>query len=152
MSKDRPAQSVRMRILVVDPPPGVRFAVQRGRSGLLEPSAEQHEAVQFDLSLRLGSPLSEESFNFVGEFAQGSPSDRFVYINSGTLAGQADSCWTRRAKLKLASIPGKIVEAALSTGEGIIEARVVGTMGDGGPICASVKSHAVVWGLVRDGA
>lgn len=150
MSKGKPAQSVQMRILVVAPPPGVRFAVQRGKSDLLEPSAEQHEAIQFELSLRLALPLPEESVNFLGEFAQGPPSDRFIYINSGTLAGQAGSCWTRRAKLKLASIPRQVVEAALSPCGGIIEARVLGTMGDGGPVCASVKPHAVVWSLVRD--
>ena len=70
MDKDRPASSVRMRILVVDPPPDVRFAVQRGRSELLEPSPEQHEALQFEFPLRLGSPLPDGSANFVGEFAQ----------------------------------------------------------------------------------
>jgi hypothetical protein len=150
MSKVKSTQSVSMRILVVDPPPGVRFAVQRGRSELLEPSAEQHEAIRFELSLRAASPLPEESIHFAGEFAQGTPADRFIYINSGTLAGQADSCWTRRAKLKLASIPRQVVEGALSPGGGIIEARVLGTMDDGGPICASVKPHAVVWSLVRE--
>lgn len=145
-----PAQSVRIRIVVVDPPPGVGFAVQRGRSALLEPLADQPEALQFELSLRLGSPLPDDTVNFVGEFAQGPPSDRFIYLNSGTLAGQADSCWTRRAKLKLASIPPHVVETALSTSMGLVEARVLGTMPDGGPICASVKSHAVVWRFVRD--
>lgn len=141
-----------MRIVVEAPPPGVRFAVQRGKLDLLEPSAEHPESVQFELSLRVGSPLPDESANFVGEFAQGPPADRFIYINSGTLAGQADSCWTRRAKLKLASIPRHIVETALSTGEGTIEARVLGTMADGSPVCASVKPGAVVWSFVHDGA
>lgn len=150
VSKAKPAQSVRMRILVVEPPPGVRFAVQRGKSELLEPLPKQHEDIQFELSLRLGSPLLDGSVNFVGEFAQGPSSDRFIYINSGTLAGQVNSGWTRRAKLKLASIPRQIVEAALSTSEGAIEARVLGTMGDGSPICASVKPHAVVWSFVQD--
>jgi hypothetical protein len=139
-----------MRILVVNPPHGVQFAVQRGRSELLQPSVRQHDAIQFEVSLRLGSPLPDGTVNFVGEFAQGPSSDRFIYINSGTLAGQADSRWTRRAKLKLASIPRQIVEAGLSNPEGTIEARVLGTMGDGGPICASVKSDAVVWSFVRD--
>lgn len=147
MTKTKPAQSVQLRILVVAPPPGVRFAVQRGKSELLEPSAERREEKQFDLSLRLASPLSEGPVNFVGEFAQGPPSDRFIYINSGTLAGQADSSWTRRAKLKLTSIPRQVVEAAASARGGVIEARVTGTMGDGGPVCASVPSHAVVWSL-----
>ncbi|PQA76023.1 hypothetical protein C5F53_18380 [Rhodoferax sp. TS-BS-61-7] len=134
-----------MRILLTSPPPGVQFAVQRGKSELLEPSSGQHEAIQFDFSLRLGAPLPDGSVNFLGEIAQGTPSDRFIYINSGTLAGQAGSCWTRRAKLKLASIPQNIVEEAVSTSHGIIEAHILGTMGDNGPICASVKPHAVVW-------
>lgn len=58
--------------------PGIRFAVQRGRSEPLAPSAERHDLVQFEFSLRLGAPLSEKSFNFVGEYAQGPPSDRFI--------------------------------------------------------------------------
>jgi hypothetical protein len=150
VTHSKPSQSVRIRILVVSPPIGVHFAVQRGRSELLAPSAERQEEIQFELSLRLGPPLPEMPANFAGEFAQGPPRDRFIYINSGTLAGQADSCWTRRAKLKLASIPMQIVEAALSPIGGIMEARVLGTMGDGGPICASVKPQAVVWSLARD--
>ena len=150
MSEGKPTQFVRVRIVVVAPPPGVRFAVQRGKSDLLEPLAEQPEAIQFEFSLRLGSPLPEGSANFLGEFAQGTPSDRFIYVNSGTLAGQEESCWSRRAKLKLASIPPQVVEGATSSNEAIMQARLLGTMGDGGPICASVKSHAVEWSLVRD--
>lgn len=152
MGKREPAPSVRMRILVADPPPGVRFAIQCGKSELLAPSSEQRLLLQFDFPLRLGSPLPDGSVNFLGEFAQGPASDRFVYLNSGTLAGQADTPWTRRAKLKLASIPQPVVEGALSASGGVIEARVLGTMDDGGPICASVKPHAVTWRLAREGA
>lgn len=137
-----------MRIVVVDPPPGVSFAVQRGKSELLAPLAGQGETVQFELSLRLGAPLADGSINFLGEFAQGTPTDRFVYLNAGTLAGQPGSAWTRRAKLKLAAIPPEVVAAVLASGEGFIEARVLGTMADGGPICASVKPQAVVWAHV----
>lgn len=147
MSKGKPEQLVRMRVLVRNPPAGVRFAVQRGKSELLEPVTEKHEGVQFEFSLRLGAPSPANPVNFLGEFAQGTPSDRFVYINSGTLAGQPESPWTRRAKLKLASIPKRILEAALSSQEGVIEARVTGVMRDGGPVCASVKPEAVVWSL-----
>lgn len=150
MHSKKTVPSVRMRILLVEPPPGVRFAVQRGRSELLEPLAKQHEAIWFEFSLRLGPPLPDGSANFLGEFAQGPPSDRFVYINSGTLAGQADACWTRRAKLKLGSIPRQVVETARSASDGIIEARVLGTLADGSPVCASVKPQAVVWRFVQD--
>ena len=43
MSKANSAQSVRMRILVVDTPPDAWFAVQRGRSDLLEPLGGQQQ-------------------------------------------------------------------------------------------------------------
>lgn len=149
MSKSRLDPIVRMRIRVVDPPSGVLFAVQRGRSDLLEPVVDQEGSLQFDITLRLGSPLSDGTANFLGEFAQGPSSDRFVYVNSGTLAGQVGSIWTRRAKLKLALIPPQLVESARASSERLIEARVLGTMEDGGPVCASVKPHAVVWSVVR---
>ncbi|QNM95547.1 DUF5990 family protein [Chitinimonas koreensis] len=138
-----------MRIVVVAPPLGVRFAVQRGKSELLESRAEQPDEVWFEFELRLGAPLADGSANFLGEFAQGAPTDRFVYVNSGTQAGQPESCWSRRAKLKLASIPKQLVQTAISSGEAIIQARIAGTMGDGGPICASVKPSTVEWSLVR---
>jgi hypothetical protein len=77
---------------VVAPPPGVRFAMQRERAGLHPPTDEQAEALWFDFSLRLGAALPDGAFNFLGEFAQGPREDRFVYINSGTLAGQEGSC------------------------------------------------------------
>lgn len=75
-------QHIRMRIVVVYPPPSVRFAVPRGKSELLAPSAHSAESIQFDLALRLGAPLLDGSVNFLGEFAQGTPADRFVYLNS----------------------------------------------------------------------
>ena len=134
---------------MVAPPPGVRFAVQRDRAGLHPPADVQADALRFDFPLRLGATLPDGAFNFLGEFAQGPREDRFVYINSGTLAGQEGSCWTRRAKLKLASMPRSLVEAAVGAPGGVIEARIPGTMGDGGPVCASIKPQAVTWRLVH---
>lgn len=131
----------------MDAPPDVRFAVQCGKSQLLDPSDAAPGVIRFEFALRLGPPRPDGAFNFLGDFAQGPPSDRFVYINSGTLAGQTGSPWTRRAKLKLASIPRHLVEEALSGAGRVVEARVAGTLGDGGPVCASVKPEAVVWAL-----
>jgi hypothetical protein len=139
---------VQVRVIVIAPPLGVRFAVQRGKTGLLEPSVERAEFLQFDLALRRGAPQADGSPNYLGEFAQGPASDRFVYLNSGTLAGQAESPWTRRAKLKLSSIPPEIAEAALVAPGRIIEARVQGTAEGGGPVFASVKPNLLAWRLV----
>ncbi len=149
--RDAGSPVIMMRIVVIDPPPGVRFAVQRGKDALHAPLAGERDVIAFEFPLRLGAPLADGSPNMLGEFAQGTPADRFVYLNSGTLAGQPGTQWTRRAKLKIASIPRDVVEQALSV-SGIIEARVQGTMRDGGPICASVKPEAVAWRFVRGGA
>lgn len=148
--RDAGSPVITMRIIVIDPPAGVRFAVQRGKDGLLARSGEERDVIAFEFPLRLGAPLPDGSPNMLGEFAQGTPSDRFIYLNSGTLAGQPGTQWTRRAKLKIASIPRDVVEQALSA-SGILEARVQGTMRDGGPICASVKPEAVVWRFVQVG-
>jgi hypothetical protein len=141
---------LQLRLVVVSPPKGVAFAVQRGRADLLFSTIERPGFIQFDLALRVAGVLADGSPNYGGEFAQGTAADRFVYLNSGTLAGQAESCWTRRAKLKLGSIPIEIAEAAVGKPGSVVEARVLGTMPDGGPICASVKADAVTWELAND--
>ncbi len=149
MSEVTSINSVRLRIVIIAPPPGVTFAVQRGRSDSLFPSLTGSDSMRFELSLRVSVDPGDGTFNFLGEFAQGSKADRFVYVNCGTYAGQPDTCWSRRAKLKLASIPAAIVEGAMKSTELVIEARVAGTGDDGGTICATVKPHAVGWHLTR---
>jgi hypothetical protein len=137
-----------MRIVVLAPPAGVSMAVQRGRGDLLPPSEQGPAGTVFEFSLRLGAPLADGGFNYLGEYAHGTPADRFVYINSGTPAGQAASCWTRRAKLKLAGIPRDIAAAAIGDQHHCIEARFAGTGSDGGPVCATIKPAALAWALV----
>lgn len=140
--------TLRLRILVVSPPAGVVFAVQRGKAELLPAVSTTPGLIQFDLTLRVGGTLPDGSPNYLGEFAQGTPTDRFVYLNSGTLAGEPGSGRTRRAKLKLAAIPPEMARAAIGNAGQVVQARVRGTMRDGGPICASVKPDAVGWQLV----
>lgn len=138
---------VQLIVCVQDPPPGVAFALQRGRSELLAPFAEESGSPWFAFSLRIGHPLPSGSPNFLGDFAQGTPIDRFVYINSGVRAGQPTSCWERRAKLKLASVPGPLLSAAAGRPDRAILVTVPGAASDGGPICATVRSDAVAWAL-----
>ena len=72
-----------------------------------------------------------------GPYVQGPPRQRFVYLDIGTYAGQADSCWSRRLKIPLDGIPAKLMGAG-----GVLEACVAGTGRDGGPNCATVKDFA----------
>lgn len=127
-----------VRITVLRPPPGVTFAVQRGKDELLAPSQASAESLVFDLVLRVSERKPDGSPNVLGPYAHGRPDDRFLYLNSGTLAGQEESPWTRRAKIKTAGIRRELVEQALSGKGSVLEARIEGRMKDGGPCCATV--------------
>ena len=127
---------ITLRIVVVDPPSGATFAVQQGRTDLLAPVKASATSLIFEFPVSVADTTSQPS-RITGEFAQGPPSGRFVYVNSGTLAGQTNSCWTRRAKVPLTSISNTLLRSALADGL-ILEARIFGKARDGGPACATV--------------
>lgn len=127
-----------LRITVVHPPGGVAFRLQRGRDELSSPGRDRDGYLSFDFTLRVGNDRTKGQPNLRGAFAQGPPAGRFVYVNSGTLAGQADSCWTSRAKVPLAGISWDLIEQVLATPEAVLEACIKGTAKDGGPACATV--------------
>ncbi len=127
-----------LRITIVQPPRNVAFALQRGKDELLPPAAEADGQISFDFSVRVGVRPSDGAPNFLGPFTQGPPAGRFVYVNVGTSAGQADSPWTRRAKVPLAGIDWPIIDEALATPGAVVEARFAGTAKDGSPACATV--------------
>lgn len=125
------------RIIVKNPPAGVFMKVQHGKFGLLDPSSVEGPSMSFDFHVSVD--LSAETPNFLGPFAHGPKSERFLYVNSGSYAGQPGTQWNRRAKLPLGSISRADVEGVLSTGGSRIETTIEGTGRDGGPVCASIK-------------
>jgi Family of unknown function (DUF5990) len=137
-----------LRITVLHPPADVAFAVQMGRDELLPPSHRTADGIAFDFTVRVADP-SAATPNFLGPFAQGTPADRFVYVNSGKRAGQTDSCWDRRAKVKLGTITRDMVKAALRDPGAVLEARFEGTGPDGTPSCATVPLLDGGWQMVR---
>lgn len=126
-----------LRIVVVDPPPGVTFALQHGRSELVAAVKVTARAIVFELPVAVADAASRPP-RLTGGFAQGPPENRFVYVNSGTMAGQTDSCWTRRAKVPLTGISTTLLRSALAQNGRFLEARISGTARDGGPACATV--------------
>jgi hypothetical protein len=134
-------QNVALRIIVENPP--VRFAVQRGKDQLLEGKAAGAKQLVFEFSVRARDDGSGAP-NFLGPFAQGPVGGRFVYVNSGTLAGEPRSGWTRRAKVSL----GGITWAMIRKGS-VIEARIEGTARDGGPACATVPLLGGGWKVAQ---
>ena len=125
------------RITVLNPPRGVVFRLQRGRSELVAPSSESGSGIVFDFTLRVAPGAAGDPPRLLGPFAQGPPAKRFVYVNSGKQAGQADSCWDRRAKVPLDRVDASLIEQAAASGA-VIEAQIAGTGRDGGPACATV--------------
>jgi len=126
-----------LRITVVHLPDGVTFCLQKGKNDLVPPTHATNDHLSFDFTLRVSNGKDGRP-NFLGAFAQGPPDRRFVYINSGTLAGQADSCWTRRAKVPLSGIGWRLIERALAGADTILEVHIEGKAKDGGPACATV--------------
>ena len=133
-----PESELRLRIVVLQPPPHVSFAVQEGRSTLLPPTVIEEDRIAFLFGVRVGRRAPGNDPNFLGAFMQGPRRGRFVYVNSGKRAGQTDSCWDRRAKIPLGGITWSLVESAMARPRGVLEARIAGTGRDGGPVCGSV--------------
>jgi hypothetical protein len=138
-------RDVKFRVVVAHPLPGVAMQMQRGKDELLPPSSKNGQLLVFDFEIAVD--LSGGSPNFLGKYAQGPKDSRFVYVNSGTYAGQQDICWSRRAKLSLMSITKEQIEMASKTGSRI-EVTMPGVGRDGGPTCASVKG--LEWKVVSN--
>jgi hypothetical protein len=135
-----------LRITIVDPPPGVDWAIQLGRDQLLPPVESSPAGLHFEAPIRVAPARGAHGPRFLGAPVQGPPSARFVYLNSGRRAGQADSVWDRRAKVPLSGITWSLISAVEAQGRPLA-ATIAGTSRDGGPACATVPLLGPGWHL-----
>ena len=138
-------REVPLRIVLEKPPAGVDFGLQSGRGNdyaTIQTQRSGSRDLQFSFTVRARGERSDAAPNFLGPFSQGPPGERFVYIDIGTYAGQADSCWSRRLKIPLRGITWEMIEKISINPDSVLEARVPGTGRDGGPSCAAVKPFA----------
>jgi hypothetical protein len=126
---------VTLRLRIVHPPTGVRWAVQLGRDGLLPPIQIATDSVDFEIPLSLG-PNLRGTVQLKGAAIQGPSAARFIYVTSGKRAGEPFSCWDRRAKVSLSSI--NVQQLRALNGPALFYGVIQGTARDGGPACASV--------------
>ena len=119
--------------------------MQRGKDSLVPPARSTATALSFDFTVRLGP--APKGLRFLGEFVQGRPGERFVYVNSGKYAGQADSPWARRAKVSLEGISVTQARQVLADEALVLEARIAGTAKDAGPMAATVPLLADGWAV-----
>lgn len=128
---------LRVRIIVSDPPARVWMKVQKGKDELLDPEVLRDGSLRFEFLINVD--LTSGKPNFLGRFAHGPKDARFIYVNSGTYAGQHGTNWARRAKLSLMAVTAVMVNATVGLPSRILETTIKGTGKDGGPVCASVK-------------
>lgn len=145
---ERTLSDISLRIYVVSPTPGVAWAIQLGREQLIRPSESSDKTMTFDLTVRVGPPLEDGRPRFLGGAAQGPPERRFIYVNSGKRAGQAASCWDRRAKVPLTSITPGMIEKLRRVPGSRLEARIAAIGPDGGPACGTVPLLDGSWRAV----
>jgi len=141
-------QEVPLRITIVDPPADVLFALQSGRSELRHVTRSSGASISFGFSVRVRA-TGANTLTVLGPFAQGTPVARFVYVNSGTYAGETGARWSRRIKIPLTGITSQLIAKLEETPDSILEARVAGTGRDGGPAAASVPLLGSGWRVVR---
>ncbi|MGH9162256.1 MAG: DUF5990 family protein [Vicinamibacteraceae bacterium] len=135
-------RELRVRIVLQRPPSGVAFGVQRGHGAAyatVQTQRSDGRDLQFEFSVALKAENKRTTPDFGGPFVQGPPDARFIYIDIGRHAGQADSIWSRRLKIPLSGITWDAIDRGARDPQTMLETRVPGTGRDGGPNCAAVK-------------
>ena len=150
---NRKEAEIPLRITLYRVPPGVRFALQKGKAGasttveFIPPTRIDPASISFDFTVRVAPDRLGTKLRFLGEFTQGPVDKRFVYVNSGRAAGQLDTPWNRRAKIPLTTITPALIDHVRETPNTVLLIEINGRAGDGGPVVASQLS-STEWRLV----
>lgn len=136
-----------LRFIIENPPANVHWALQSGRDSLVAATQAGESQIVFDVAVR-AVHNKRGALDFRGAVVQGPSGVRFVYLNSGTLAGDAHSVFTRRAKVSLMTITRSQVEELTASNEKVLEVRINGTGKDGTPACATVPLLGSGWRVV----
>lgn len=139
---------ITLEIGVIAPPKGVGFCLQKGKSEKVDYQVSKGEDFRYSFSVRV-KPGKNGIPNFLGEFTQGTPKARFVYICAGEYAGQKNAVWARRVKIHLSSISWKQIEQVLKSTKSKLVTSYQATDKDGGPSCASVPLIGDGWSVEK---
>jgi hypothetical protein len=141
---------VPMRIVLLSPPAGILYGLQRGRGSSYEVAFAQQPKrgdVTFEFAITAAEGKNGKP-NFLGEYIQGPAGRRFIYVDVGQYAKQHDTQWARRMIVRLDDVTWPVIQKATKSGKRL-EARIQGTGSDGGPSCATVTPIGG-WKVVSD--
>jgi hypothetical protein len=141
--KKTSAETLALRITVVDPPPSILWALQLGRDEVVKPTVSTKNRISFDFIVDVVEDSSSAGFRLRGPAVQGRPGGRFVYLRIGAYAGQVGASAGWRAKIGLEGISRKLLLAAKRSG--VLEVEFAGTGPKGGPACATVPLLGAGW-------
>ena len=130
-----------LNIILESPPPSVEFGLQKGAGTIYETVQKQKSSdgdLYFECKVTV-RPNKQGVFDFYGPFVQGPVSERFLYIDIGTYAGDKNSVWGRRLKIPLYTFPQDLLKKLSKLASPMMETKVPGTGKDGTPNCATVK-------------
>ena len=145
--------TVPIRVILVDPPPGVDFGIQEGKGNdykTIQVQRSKAADLRFECIITVKGGRTDGPPNFVGTVVQGPPMGRFIYIDIGKSAGQLESCWQRRIKIPLQGITWEMIDSLVDAPKRLLQATIPGTGKDGGPSCATVKLIEG-WKVVKNG-
>lgn len=143
--KKRVTEPLALRIAVIQPPPGILWALQLGRAELVKPTVISKSRIAFDFTVDVIPDDSVAGFRLGGPAVQGRTGERFVYLCIGAYAGQLDTPIGRRAKVRLEGITRKLIAATKARRGGTLEVEFAGTDSKGGPACATVPLLGKGW-------
>ncbi len=141
---------ITLHITLVQPPPGVDFALQKGSGNVYETVQTQRSGTndlvfEFPVTIK-GDEQKDALPKLAGPFVQGPTGGKFVYIGIGRFARQINTEWSRRLKIPLTGITWSMIKEIEHNPKLIVETSVPGTGKDGGPNCATVKPF-IGWSL-----
>lgn len=145
-------EQIKLSIVLVQPPAGVDFGLQKGSGSNYETVQKQRSTsrdLYFEFTVTIKRNIDPADPDFKGPYVQGPSQARFIYIDIGMYAGQKDSVWSRRLKIPLQGISYSMVDRVIADPKLHLETRVPGTGKDGGPNCATVKPFDG-WHIVPD--
>ena len=118
-----------IRLICIDPPiiedtDTLRFGLQDKNKQLLKGDKTSSDTLIFEFELDVKQD-TDESPNFTGSYAHGSPAERFLYLTLMTLQGDSQAI-IKRIKIPLKTITWEQVQVVLDDDTKVLEVKVGG--------------------------